>query len=118
MTKFNSSKDELIYNSDMLDQFGDSSLDRWTGLVEGRKYAWIVEEDSQGFVEVTTYDNFEDALEDFIILRTDYYRCDSCNAVMINGVYCHETGCPNKRKQEEEESEFYSGYEEESNYDY
>jgi len=20
--------------------------------------------------------------------------CDSCEAVMINGVHCHETGCP------------------------
>ena len=20
--------------------------------------------------------------------------CDSCEALMINGVYCHETGCP------------------------
>jgi hypothetical protein len=20
-------------------------------------------------------------------------RCDSCEALMINGVYCHETGC-------------------------
>ena len=22
-------------------------------------------------------------------------RCDSCEALMINGVFCHETGCPN-----------------------
>ena len=22
-------------------------------------------------------------------------RCDSCEALMINGVYCHELGCPN-----------------------
>lgn len=21
-------------------------------------------------------------------------RCDSCEAAAINGVYCHETGCP------------------------
>jgi len=21
-------------------------------------------------------------------------RCNSCEAAMINGVYCHETGCP------------------------
>lgn len=21
-------------------------------------------------------------------------NCDSCEALMINGVYCHETGCP------------------------
>lgn len=22
-------------------------------------------------------------------------KCDQCVAVMINGVYCHEHGCPN-----------------------
>ncbi len=22
-------------------------------------------------------------------------RCDRCEALMINGVFCHETGCPN-----------------------
>jgi hypothetical protein len=22
-------------------------------------------------------------------------RCNQCEALMINGVYCHETGCPN-----------------------
>lgn len=26
---------------------------------------------------------------------TETDRCDSCAALMINGVYCHETGCPN-----------------------
>jgi len=25
-------------------------------------------------------------------------KCDSCNAAMINGVFCHEAGCPNARK--------------------
>jgi len=24
--------------------------------------------------------------------------CDQCVAVMINGVFCHETGCPNAQK--------------------
>jgi hypothetical protein len=24
--------------------------------------------------------------------------CDQCSACMINGVYCHETGCPNTNK--------------------
>jgi hypothetical protein len=23
------------------------------------------------------------------------FRCDSCSASMINGVFCHEKGCPN-----------------------
>ena len=25
-------------------------------------------------------------------------QCDQCQALMINGVFCHETGCPNSRK--------------------
>jgi hypothetical protein len=29
-------------------------------------------------------------------------RCDSCEALMINGVYCHETGCPKAGKRGDE----------------
>jgi hypothetical protein len=29
---------------------------------------------------------------------TETIRCDQCQAAMINGVFCHETGCPNSRK--------------------
>lgn len=25
-------------------------------------------------------------------------HCDQCQAAMINGVFCHETGCKNSRK--------------------
>ncbi len=25
-------------------------------------------------------------------------HCDQCEAAMINGVFCHETGCPNSKK--------------------
>jgi hypothetical protein len=25
-------------------------------------------------------------------------NCNQCEALMINGVFCHETGCPNSRK--------------------
>jgi hypothetical protein len=25
-------------------------------------------------------------------------RCDQCEAARINGIFCHETGCPNIRK--------------------
>lgn len=32
--------------------------------------------------------------------------CDQCNASMINGVFCHETGCPNQHKEWEQEQEF------------
>lgn len=24
-------------------------------------------------------------------------RCDQCEAAMINGIFCHETACPNAR---------------------
>lgn len=28
--------------------------------------------------------------------------CDQCEAAMINGVFCHEHGCPNARKRYED----------------
>ena len=32
--------------------------------------------------------------------------CDSCEAAMINGVLCHETGCPDAWKDETRECEW------------
>lgn len=29
---------------------------------------------------------------------TQSVKCDQCEALMINGTFCHETGCPNSRK--------------------
>jgi hypothetical protein len=35
----------------------------------------------------------------FVSLEYDVDNsCDQCNAAMINRVFCHETGCPNRRK--------------------
>lgn len=34
-----------------------------------------------------------------------YNRCDSCEALVINGVYCHETGCPNTHSRYDAESD-------------
>ncbi len=31
-------------------------------------------------------------------MATATFRCNQCEAAMINGVFCHETGCPNERK--------------------
>jgi len=44
----------------------------------------------QGF-DLTTYDR-----------SSGYYkvRCSQCEALVINGIACHETGCPNSRKRE------------------
>ena len=30
--------------------------------------------------------------------ETEDLSCNQCQALMINGRYCHETGCPNTRK--------------------
>lgn len=29
--------------------------------------------------------------------KVERIRCDQCEAVMINGLFCHETGCPNSK---------------------
>jgi hypothetical protein len=44
---------------------------------------------AKGF-NLTTYDR-----------STGYYqvRCSQCEALVINGVACHEKGCPNQRKE-------------------
>jgi len=31
-------------------------------------------------------------------------RCDQCEAAMINGVFCHETGCPNMHSRYDREA--------------
>lgn len=35
--------------------------------------------------------------------RTHLVRCSCCAALVINGVPCHEHGCPNRVKDEEDE---------------
>lgn len=32
-------------------------------------------------------------------------NCDQCEALMINGVFCHETGCPNIDSRYDSESD-------------
>lgn len=32
-------------------------------------------------------------------------RCNQCEACMINGIFCHEHGCPNLKKRYNQESE-------------
>lgn len=41
---------------------------------------------------------FVKAIEKAIDASPKHNRCDQCEALVINGVYCHETGCPNSRK--------------------
>lgn len=32
-------------------------------------------------------------------------KCNQCDSAMINGIYCHETGCPNMNSRYDTESE-------------
>lgn len=41
---------------------------------------------------------FDDTLE---MRDRVYLGCSRCNAVSINGVPCHESGCPNERRERE-----------------
>ena len=43
-------------------------------------------------------DNYEDEDEPVSI------RCDQCEALMINGMFCHESGCPNSKARYDNES--------------
>ena len=36
-------------------------------------------------------------------MKRKHGRCWSCEAVMINGLYCHEAGCPEAWKDEQRE---------------
>jgi len=45
------------------------------------------------------------------------YGCEQCVAVMVNGIFCHETGCPNSHldssgNRYDEPSAFWAGYDE------
>jgi hypothetical protein len=44
------------------------------------------------------------AIEQAIDDSPKFNRCDQCEALVINGVYCHETGCPNSRSRFDAES--------------
>lgn len=44
------------------------------------------------FPELESSDEAHDLLRD---MGRKPIRCDQCEALMINGVFCHETGCPN-----------------------
>ena len=36
-------------------------------------------------------------------------ECNSCDAIMIQGVFCHETGCPDSWKGKEKECKWCGG---------
>jgi hypothetical protein len=46
------------------------------------------------------YDEYDGAIVDAELENT--IKCDQCNAMMINGTFCHETGCPNSKKKKED----------------
>jgi len=44
---------------------------------------------------VPDYDIIPSMINDAITVKGKMMRCNQCEAMMINGVFCHETGCPN-----------------------
>lgn len=34
-------------------------------------------------------------------------KCDQCEALMINGIFCHEHGCPNTKKRYNKEEDIW-----------
>lgn len=64
-----------------------SALDNvdWREIADGILDTWPAEEEED--------DESEDDDND-----SEDLTCDQCNAAMIQGVYCHEVGCPNKHK--------------------
>jgi hypothetical protein len=48
-------------------------------------------------------DEYDGAIVDAELDREEKrMHCDQCNACMINGIFCHETGCPNSKKKWED----------------
>lgn len=37
--------------------------------------------------------------------RGAWVRCSQCEALVINGIACHETGCPNRTREDSEPME-------------
>jgi hypothetical protein len=99
----------------------DSCADEEDGnSCDGPMYAarigrWIVSESTSGFVSSSRYATVQEAESVFAYFVAGLYPvdgedsdeederepetgpCDSCALVMINGVRCHETGCPRAR---------------------
>ena len=97
----------------------DGECDEETGdSCDGPAYVWrigryLLEESTYGFVSSRAFDSVEEAHERFARFEEEFYAsaeeeeeeeepetgpCDSCALLMINGVRCHETGCPRVRR--------------------
>ena len=66
----------------------------------GRKANEITHEETHiiGGLMLKRLLNILDEIEGIANRKTDDNSCDECLASMINGVYCHEVGCPNRDK--------------------
>lgn len=64
----------------------------WTALGDFEKLTGDLDDADIGVLDLETF------LAEFVPDETKPFRCDQCEAAMINGVFCHETGCVNSRK--------------------
>ena len=55
--------------------------------------------------ETLEFDTFGEAKQAAFGFKHVYLRCDSCQAVTINGMICHETGCPHAAAERQREAE-------------
>lgn len=61
--------------------------------------------DSEAFMTNRANQNWPDS--EVITMPNYSIRCDQCEALMINGVFCHETGCPNTHSRYDAESDMW-----------
>jgi hypothetical protein len=89
---YETKEDAIDATTDMFDDLSEDELnDMYDALTEtGIHYFTDPSEAGADYVSV---EYGPEAEPDVIDLT-----CDQCCAAMINGVYCHETGCPNMHK--------------------
>jgi hypothetical protein len=75
-----------------------AEMARREGLTNDRQDTqWYILAAEVNWEDASLYcDNCEERIES--AYAEDDNSCDQCCAVMINGTFCHETGCPNARK--------------------
>lgn len=92
LTKWlNSRVDRVYYLTEVLEEFGSDGMDgfRLLALAQNMEQREVADK-----VMRFIYDRAEELDNE----GADDYSCDQCCAAMINGVFCHETGCPNTGK--------------------
>ena len=57
--------------------------------------------EKRGEEETMEFSTFKEAKQAAFGFKSSWIRCDSCQAAVINGMFCHETGCPGAWKDQD-----------------